>query len=110
MRYLRRILPKTLWVDRLITLIEFLKCHRRFPEKGPRCYSDHLFAPRTDGTLYDPLRQLVTEKEFTKLYVAATVGTEYNVRTFQILRTKDDVESLVLDRFPCVLKPMNGCE
>lgn len=109
-RYLRCILPKTLWADRLIALIEFLKCHRRFPEKNPQRYSDHLFALRTNGSLYDPLRQFVTDKEFAKLYIAATVGAEYNVRTFQILRTKDDVESLVLDRFPCVLKPTNGAE
>lgn len=107
-RYLRRILPKTFWADRLIALIEFLKCHRRFPEKDPRRYSDHLFALRTKGTLYDPLRQFVTDKEFVKLYVAAMVGVEYNIQTFQILRTKDDVESLMLDRFPCVLKPTNG--
>ena len=110
MRYCRRILPKTLWADRLVALLEFLKCHGRLPEKDPRRYSDHLFVLRTDGTLYDPLRQFVTDKEFAKLYVAATVGAEYNVRTFQILRTKDDIESLVLDRFPCVLKPTNGCE
>lgn len=107
-RYLRCILPKTLWADRLIALIEFLKCHGRFPEKDPRRYSDHLFALRTNGTLYDPLRQFVTDKEFAKLYVAAMVGVEYNIRTFQILRTKEAVESLMLDRFPCVLKPTSG--
>ena len=97
-----------MWADRLYALLEFLKRHGRFPEKDPQRYSDHLFALRTSGALYDPLRQYVTDKELAKLYIAATVGAQYNVRTFRILRTKDDVETLVLDRFPCVLKPTHS--
>ena len=103
-------LPETMWADRLYALFEFLGHHRRFPEKAPRRYSDHLFALRTSGALYDPLRNFVTDKEFIKLYIAATVGARYNVRTLRILRTKDDVEALTLDRFPCVLKPTNGSD
>ena len=110
LRWCRRLLPETTWADRLYALLDFLECHGRFPEKDPRRYSDHLFALRTSGALYDPLRQFVTDKEFVKLYVAATVGARYNVRTFRILRTKDDVEALTLDRFPCVLKPTNGVD
>ena len=79
-------------------------------EKDPQRYSGHLFVLRTNGTLYDPLRQFVADKEFVKVYIAPMVGAEYNVRTFQILRTKDDVESLVLGRLLCVLKPTKGCE
>lgn len=69
-----------------------------------------MFAIRTSGVLYDPLRQFVTDKEYAKLYVAATVGTRYNIRTFRILRTKEDVDTLELDRFPCVFKPTSGNE
>lgn len=110
LRWCRRLLPETMWADRLYALVEFLERHRRFPEKAPRRYSDHLFALRTGGALYDPLRQFVTDKEFVKLYVAATVGARYNVRTFRVLRTTDDVEASTLDRFPCVLKPTHGVD
>ena len=67
-----------------------------------------MFALRVSGALYDPLRQFVTDKEYAKLYVAATVGSRYNIRTFRVLRTKEEVDALELDRYPCVFKPTSG--
>ena len=104
-RCCRRLLPRTSWADRLVARLEFLLCHKRLPERNAKRWSDRLFALRTSGALYDPLRQFVTDKEYAKLYIAATVGSRYNVRTFQVLRTKEEVDALELDRFPCVFKP-----
>ncbi len=101
--------PKTLWLDRMVGLYKFLECHGRLPEKRPQRYSDRLFALRTSGELYDPLRQFVTDKEHVKLYIAQTVGSQYNLQTFQILRTKQEMDALALDKFPCILKPTSGC-
>ena len=107
-RCCRRLLPRTLWADWLVALLEFLLCHKRLPERNAKMWSTHMFAIRTSGVLYDPLRQFVTDKEYVKLYIAATVGSRYNIRTFRILRTKEDVDALELDRFPCVFKPTSG--
>ena len=107
-RCCRRLLPRTPWADRLIALLEFLLCHGRLPERNAKRWSDHVFALRTSGALYDPLRQFVTDKEYAKLYIAATVGSRYNIRTFRVLRTKEEVDALELDRYPCVFKPTSG--
>ena len=107
-RCCRRLLPWTLWADWLVALLEFLLCHKRLPERNAKMLSIYMFAIRTSGVLYDPLRQFVTDKEYVKLYIAATVGSRYNIRTFRILRTKEDVDALELDRFPCVFKPTSG--
>ena len=60
---------------------------------------------KVDGTLFDPLRQFVTDKEYVKQYVAAVVGPQHTMETFQVLRTDEDVDRLELTRFPCVVKP-----
>lgn len=109
-RCCRRLLPRTRWADRFIARLEFLLCHGRLPERNAKRWSDRLFALRASGVLYDPLRQFVTDKEYAKLYIAATVGSRYNLRTFGILRTKEEVDALEWDRFPCVFKPTSGSE
>ena len=108
LRCCRALLPATSWGDRIVAGLEFLLCHGRFPERRPVRYSDHLFALRTGGALYDPLRQFVTDKEYVKLYVEMKVGARYNVQTYRILRTEKDVDTLLPQRFPCVVKPTNG--
>ena len=63
---------------------------------------------KVDGTLLDPLRQFVTDKEYVKQYVTAVVGRRYAMETFQVLRTDEDVDRLELTRFPCVVKPTHS--
>ncbi len=67
--------------------------------------TDHIYRIKVDGTLTDPLRQFVTDKEFAKLYVEHMVGPGYLPETYQILRNTDDIKSSTLEQIPCVLKP-----
>ena len=60
---------------------------------------------KLDGTLLEPLRQYVTDKEYVKDYVATIVGREYTIKTYRIVRCADQVYDLDLQCFPCVVKP-----
>ena len=105
---LRQILPETLWGDRLFGLYRFRKRLGRLPERRPVRFNDHLFALKTSGAGYDPLVQLVTDKEYAKLYISSVVGSEYTIETYRILRTPEEAETFVPDRFPCVVKPTHS--
>ena len=76
---------------------------------SPSLYSDRLFRMKTGGMFLEPQRQFISDKEFMKYYVSGVVGSEYNIETFQILRKPDEVDTLKLKRFPCVLKPTHAC-
>lgn len=107
-RRCRAFLPKTAWGDKVYALVEFVASHKRWPQRDPSGFSDHLFAVRTSRALYDPLCQLVTDKEYCKHYVTLKVGAQHVVPTHQVLRTPEDVDALVVGRFPCVIKPTSG--
>ena len=103
---LRRILPRNSSGDAVYAWACYMRFHRRLPgRKGSGRFNDHLFRMKVDGTLFDPLRQFVTDKEYVKQYVAAVVGPQHTMETFQVLRTDEDVGRLELTRFPCVVKP-----
>lgn len=104
----RRLVPKTRWGDRLYGRYRFFKRLGRFPERRPVRFNDHLFALKTSGLGYDPLVQFVTDKEYAKLYVAAVLGSEYTIETYRILRNREELETFVPDRFPCVAKPTHS--
>ena len=107
-KLLQWILPKNLWGDRLYSLYIFYRGHRRFPEKRPIRFNDHLFRLKTNGGHYDPIIQFVTDKENAKLYIAATVGEKYVIDTYRILRHPKELDDFYPDRFPCVIKPTHG--
>lgn len=105
---LRRYLPRNPWGDRVYGRHIFRRRLGRDPEYPPARFNDHLFAWKTSGACYDPLIQFVTDKEYAKLYIAATVGKEYVIKTYRILRGKSELQTLSLDRFPCILKPTHS--
>ena len=105
---MRRYLPKNLWGDRVYGRYDFRRRLGRDPEYPPVKFNDHLFAWKTSGACYDPLIQFVTDKEYAKLYIAATVGEKYVIETYRILRGKNELQELSLDRFPCILKPTHS--
>ena len=105
---MRRILPKNLWGDRIYGRNMFRRRLGRDPECPPVKFNDHLFAWKTSGTGYDPLMQFVTDKEYAKIYIAATVGKEYVTETYRILRSKEELKGFNLGRFPCILKPTHS--
>ena len=76
-KWLRRILPKTPWGDRIFGRYRFYQWLGRFPERRPVRFNDHLFALKTSGMGYDPLVQFVTDKEYAKLYISSVPGWEY---------------------------------
>ncbi len=101
----RALFPRIPPGDRAFALLEFLLAYGRLPERRPVRYVDHLFARRVDGSLREPLRCFVSDKEYAKMFIELRVGARYNMRTYALLRTVGEVESFVPDRFPCVVKP-----
>ena len=100
------LLPKTRWADALIAIPQYIQRHRRFPRLHiPRLFNEHLLKIKLDGTLQDPLRQYVTDKEYVKQYIAASVGHEYILETYNILRNEREAIGHKVIQVPCVVKP-----
>ena len=102
---LKRILPKNTWGDTLFALLEYRRRQGRFPRLADtQFFSDQLYKLKVSGALQDQLRIFVTDKEYVKYYIAGVVGQQYAIQTYQVLRTKTDIDRLQLNRFPCVVK------
>ena len=91
-------------------MLRFRIIHGRFPDQksSPIRFNDYLFKIKTDGTLLDPLRQFISDKEYVKLYVAMRIGHQHTVETYSVLHSEDEVDDLQLSRFPCVIKPTHA--
>ena len=102
----RRFLPVGHWGDVVAAVADSMVKRGRIPRlHTPRLFNDHLLKLRVDGTLREPLRRYITDKEYLKKYVASLVGVEYTLETYAVLRNRDEVDRLVVARFPCVVKP-----
>src|SRR5689334_23056726 len=103
---LKRLLPENRWGDRVYGFLLFYASHRRRP-KNWMTFNDVLYRIKTTDDILDPLRVFVTDKEFVKLYVKATVGDEYNVPTLAVLRSIEEVKAY---SFPsqCCIKPTHS--
>ena len=102
----KRRLPAACWADALAAILDSVFQRGRFPRfRSPKMFNDHLLKLRADGSLLDPLRQFVTDKEHMKSYVAGAVGTRYVLETFAVLHAEHELDELRLSRFPCVIKP-----
>lgn len=97
-------LPKTKTFDNLVSLLFFMRIHKRLPKRDGGGLNDCLFYLKTTGELSDPLRVFVTDKEYVKEYIKRKVGAQYNVPTLGIVHSYD--EALTFP-FPaeCVIKP-----
>jgi hypothetical protein len=102
--FLKPYLPRNRWGDWIFCLIDFVVIHRRLPSRKSGLFNDRLFFMKVDGSLSQPLRVQVTDKEFLKDYVSETIGNVYNVPTFAVLRSDDEAQSF---QYPhrCVIKP-----
>lgn len=101
-----RAIPAARWSDPILSVLEFVIRHRRLPRvREPVLFNDHLLKLKIDGSLLDPLRQFVTDKEYVKHYIAGVVGNEYTLKTFEVLRDEADVDQFVVKTTPCVIKP-----
>ena len=101
-----RALPAGRWSDWIVGFLEFWSRHRRLPNlRDPKLFNDRLLKLKLDGSLLDPLRQFVTDKEYVKYYVAGVVGDAYTLETFDVLRSDDDISRFSVTHVPCVIKP-----
>lgn len=98
--------PRTRWGDHLYSWLRFRQKHGRNPRRGidGSCV-DHLYRLKVDGSLLDPLRQFVSDKEYVKRYVSATIGPQFTVETIEVLKSDSDIDRFTLPRMPCVVKP-----
>lgn len=98
-----KIIPSNNFGDNMFSLIYFVRCHRRLPNKE-RLLSNYLFKLKHSFEGFNPLRAYVTDKAFLKDYVKVKVGDEYNVPTIKVLNSISEAKSF---NFPqrCCIKP-----
>ena len=102
----RFFLPPGRQMDCFVSILDSIRKLRRCPHiRNPKLFNDHLLKLRADGSLYDPLRQFVTDKEYVKHYVAATIGTAHTIPTISVFRDLEELGKMHLTQFPCVIKP-----
>lgn len=102
-RLLLRLIPENRFGDHIVALLNFVRAHRRLPTHK-LLFNDVLYRIKTSGEILDPLRVFVSDKEFVKLFVKATVGDQHNVPTIKILHTIEEAKNY---QYPsdCCIKP-----
>ncbi len=103
------VLPKNSYGDYLHGLYSFVKTNEYWPQLNPpRRFMEHMLHMKRYGEIYDPLRQYTSDKYCLKQFVTWVVGAEYTTKTYQILYSREEVETLQLTTFPCVIKPTHS--
>ena len=101
-----KLLPENNRGDALYAWIHYLVNQGRLPgDKYSGRLNDYFYRLKVDGTLLDPLYQFVCDKEYARHYISAVVGRQLTLKTLHVLRNDDEVDSLQLEQFPCVVKP-----
>ena|SRR5688572_28776418 len=103
---LKRYLPHNRFGDNLFHRVVFLRKHHRLPSRR-LLWNDVWYRVKTSREIREPLRVFVSDKEHVKAYVRDTVGDQYNVPTFAVLRSESEVDSY---DFPpsCCIKPTHA--
>jgi hypothetical protein len=101
--FLFRLTPESRAGDHFVSLVIFLRAHRRLPT-NKQLFNDVLYRIKISDEITDPLRVFVSDKEFVKLYVKALAGDQFNVPTITVLRS---IEEATAYPFPpdCCIKP-----
>ena len=98
------ILPQNKLGDKIYSFLNFIVNHHgRFP-RNRMLFNDYMYKLKISDEITNPLRVFITDKEFAKIYIRSVIGDEFNVPTFKILETYEEVLSY---KFPseCVIKP-----
>lgn len=82
--------PRDKRAENVLHLAQFWYAHGRRPEDRAS-FNDALFHIKTSPLIDTPLRRFVSDKEHVKVFVAGTVGDEYNVPTVAVLRDRNEV-------------------
>ena len=103
---LRKLAPYNRLGDKLICLYDFYERHGRIPANR-MIFNDFLYNMKTTDEIIHPLRVLVTDKEFCKLFVNSVIGDQSTVPTLTVLHSMDEVREY---KFPseCCIKPTHA--
>jgi len=98
-----RNLPQNKVGDEIFSYLLFQICHGRNPTKE-MIFNDILYNLKVSDEINDPLRVFISDKEYVKIFVKATIGDEYNVPTLGIINEIQDIE---IYEFPdkSIIKP-----
>ncbi len=106
---LRNVLPKSDLGDTAFAWFRHCSRHWRIPKsRDPQLFNDHLYRIKVDGTLLDPFRQFVSDKEYVKIYIGKIVGEQFTCESLDVLRNCSDIDGFVPNRLPCILKPTHA--
>lgn len=105
---LHKTLPYTDRSDFFINYLKFVIDHKRIP-RNRKYFNDYLYRIKNTHEALDPLRQLVSDKHYMKLYVRAKVGEKYNIPTIKVFESFDELQKF---DFPpnCCVKPTNASQ
>lgn len=105
-RVSRKMMPRNRLGDRVVSYINFIMNNNRLPKKQ-LTLNDVLYRIKTTDEIIDPLRVFVSDKEFLKVFVSATIGPKFNVPTLDVIR---DISVLEHYPFPanCCIKPTHA--
>lgn len=101
-RRLMRVLPRSQLGDLCYAYLQFREFQGRSPDPSAPLLNDYWYSLKISGELENPLRVFVTDKEFLKLFVKATVGDEHNVPTLAVLHTADEIRRYVFPDRCCI--------
>jgi hypothetical protein len=92
--------------DAVFLFIKFVCSLRRTPQER-FWFNDYMFNILTGEEILDPLRAFVTDKEFSKRFIADNAGADLAVPTLAILENPASVDDYA---FPdtCVVKPTHS--
>lgn len=102
----KRIIPPGHCGDIAISLVRFMRRHRRFPGRR-NLWNNHIFRLKLNGTLATSLCARVTDKEHGKNYIDEKLGQGFTVPTLGILTRPEEVPDYP---FPatCCIKPTHS--
>lgn len=103
----RRVAPENEFGDKIFGFMLFVAKHKRLPSRERRVFNDCLYALKTSKEIVDPLRIFISDKEYLKLYVKATVGDAFNVPTIGIVRSVEELHEFSFPR-TCCIKPTHA--
>lgn len=89
--------------DAIFAYAQFLLTHGRRPTED-LVFNDFLYRIKSTAEILNPLRVFTTDKEFVKYFIRSEVGDSYNVPTFKIISSEEEVTDLTFDD-PVCIKP-----
>jgi teichuronopeptide biosynthesis TupA-like protein len=102
-------LPEGRIGDKLFAFFLFLERQGRLPKGKDHRFADYLYDMKMSGELLSLPRQMISDKEYGKLFINDVLGGDYTIPTLKVLRSVDEVEE---GAFPtdCVIKPAHASQ